>query len=412
MILPLLRPTMRRGRRAAFIAGLLSAAIPASGEVSVEAFLESVWEENPRLQARSLEGDSARSAERAAGRWADPMVGVELFPQGGMADYRVMVQQTLPRAGELRSAREQAQARAEGTEWAKTGDRWLVAEQALTALAAVVEEKEREAVLQETVNLVEEILKAARQQVGTGTISQVQVLQWENELRSLQRQLASSQEKQASLRQRLAYWQGGEGVSGEGFTLPALVEGFRVPEARAAEEVEEPVAGTLRSRIREAEAAEAGVRSSGRPQFGLGLEYARMPSAEEDEIMAVGTVSIPLWRDSLRAETRSYALQRSAWERRLRDREREWQTEWAEIRFAWEDLEAEVRLLEDELVPRAEEILKQTRSAYLSGQVGYADILLAQRSLLDWSLALVETRRQQVETAARWQRLAAELQWN
>ena len=378
---------------------------------TVSGFLEDLWAENPRLAARALEVEGAEAAERAAGRWADPMLGLELFAQGGMADYRLMVQQTLPRPGELSAQRDQRRAQVEGRQWDQVRDQWQLAEAALGTLARVLEEKQREQLLQETLALVEEIYEAAQRQVGAGTLSQVQVLQWDNERRVLKRRIASSVEKQKALRQRLAFWQGLAEAQMPELALESMVEKFRPPEARESLPPSEPMAEGLQARIRETEAARREVKSLSRPRFGVGLEYTRMPSADEDEIMLMGTVSLPIWRESLRAETRAVDSQRAALQKLWRDRQGEWMSENAQLQFEWEDLLAEIRLLEDELIPQAEEILEQTRSAYLSGEVGYSDIVLAQRSLLEWSLELVEIRRRQVETAARWQTLAAELRW-
>jgi len=134
------------------------------------------------------------------------------------------------------------------------------------------------------------------------------------------------------------------------------------------------------------------------PEFGLGVEWMRtdgmtpsmMGGSGEDPIVAMFSVTIPLWQDSYSAgERQARAQAREARERRV-ELENELASRAAQALYEYEDSARKAVLYRDTLIPKGKEMLEVAEGAYRAGTADFLTLLDAQRTLLQFE---VEYRR-------------------
>jgi len=146
------------------------------------------------------------------------------------------------------------------------------------------------------------------------------------------------------------------------------------------------------------------------PSFGLGVDWIITGDAEDpsiadsgkDPVIAMVAVKIPLWgRAYAAAEREARAHGRAAAARRLAERDRavaEVERALADVR----DRARRVRLYESTLVPQAETTYGSVRNSYQAGRSSVAEVLWAERDLLELQLGLF---RAQSDFAVAWAEL-------
>lgn len=130
------------------------------------------------------------------------------------------------------------------------------------------------------------------------------------------------------------------------------------------------------------------------PDFTLGIDYiatddrpARQANGK-DVVMPTLSLNIPLyWEKNRTAVEEAHLKQRSVEERR-KDREYMLTAEFARAKFDLRDAERKIALFTHTLIPKAEESIEASYTAYESGQAGFLDVLDSERRLLDFELSL------------------------
>jgi cobalt-zinc-cadmium efflux system outer membrane protein len=142
------------------------------------------------------------------------------------------------------------------------------------------------------------------------------------------------------------------------------------------------------------------------PDLMLGLSVvntgpARMPGVEgsgKDPVIASFSLNIPLWFGKYRAEARQKKAQyRVAIDQRT-DLENRLTSELEAALFGYRDAERKEDLYGGSLIPKARQHFEATEQAYTGGTASLLDVIDAQRTLLDFSLAL---ERAKVDRAQR-----------
>lgn len=376
---------------------------------TIPELLDLAWDGNERLRSLGEETQAARSDIQADRIWPDPMVELKAFGQSMDKEFELMLRQPLPRPGDRRTRESRAQSLAEAAHWRENAGRWEVAAAVLDQTATLLVRRERENILAEDLELLELIIAAGEGQVGTGNVSPAELLQWENERARVERRLASARAERAWQEQRLGYLLGlDEGRTVE-MDLSAAVEAVRLPG-----DGEEPFDGDLSPAVRElasrvgaAERERDLARIRGRPELGVGLEYMRM-SGREDEVAVIGSLSLPLWRENIRAGVRAGEARRRALSHALTDQRRELASVYAETLFRWEDGKRDEDLLAKEILPRSQAAVDQLEAAYRAGSADYTQLMLARRFLVEQTLELAEVRGERLRAAAALQEILGE----
>jgi len=105
-------------------------------------------------------------------------------------------------------------------------------------------------------------------------------------------------------------------------------------------------------------------------------------------------VSLPIWRDKIAAQISEAQADKRAAQARLSAEQIMLAVEFAEKTFMFRESSRNLALLLERLLPKARQSLDVAQSGYVSGKVDFLDLLDAQRTLLEFQLAEVETRVQ------------------
>jgi cobalt-zinc-cadmium efflux system outer membrane protein len=130
------------------------------------------------------------------------------------------------------------------------------------------------------------------------------------------------------------------------------------------------------------------------PEIGVGADWidteeAVMPGVRDsgkDPVILMFSMNLPIWRKSYKAAE----LQARAVARRVRhereDLENTLTAQTARVLYGFEDSGRKLRLYGDVLVPRAEELVGASESAYSAGAVDFLSLIDAQQTLLRFQL--------------------------
>jgi outer membrane protein TolC len=106
------------------------------------------------------------------------------------------------------------------------------------------------------------------------------------------------------------------------------------------------------------------------------------------------TVTLPIWRDKVAAEIANAQAGKRAAQARLTAGQINLTVEFAEKSYACREVNRNLDLLREQLIPKAQRSLEIARSAYLSGKADFFNLLDAERSLLEFQLSEIDARTQ------------------
>ena len=139
------------------------------------------------------------------------------------------------------------------------------------------------------------------------------------------------------------------------------------------------------------------------PDIGVGVEWMDMDGdamSDDDEVLLGVELNLPIWRRSYRAGEQ----QSRAAARRARYEESQLENDLIEraerALYEFDDSGRKLRLYEEVLVPKAEELVGASETAYTVGTIDFLSLIDAQQTLLQYRL-----QRERVYTNC-WQRLA------
>ncbi|MDH7501909.1 MAG: TolC family protein [Verrucomicrobiota bacterium] len=146
----------------------------------------------------------------------------------------------------------------------------------------------------------------------------------------------------------------------------------------------------LKAEVQMAQAAIALAAKSKMPDFDLGL----MADARASPPMfrPVADITLPIWRDKIQAQIAKAQADKRAAEARLTAEQISIAVEFAMKSYGYRELTRNLALLQDELIPRAQQSLEAARSGYHVGQVDFLNLIDAERTWLNFRLEEAETR--------------------
>lgn len=132
------------------------------------------------------------------------------------------------------------------------------------------------------------------------------------------------------------------------------------------------------------------------PDFVFGVDYIETGEAIDlatpesgKDAWAVGiSVKLPIWFGKYKAMTSEAKARRMRAEYRLQEAENKLEALAEKVKFEHDDALRKVRLYRDGLVPKAEQSLNASYTAYQAGELDFLNVLDAQRRLLDFQLQL------------------------
>lgn len=155
-----------------------------------------------------------------------------------------------------------------------------------------------------------------------------------------------------------------------------------------------PQLARLEHLARRAQVTESLTAKDAYPGFSLGLEYVDtgqplapdMADAGKDPVMAMVSMSVPLWRGAYRAAVREAQLEQTAISDQRRDLANRLQAALQRALYEVRDAERKMDLYRNALVPLAQQSLQVARQAFESGRGTFLSLIDAQRQLLELEL--------------------------
>ena len=146
----------------------------------------------------------------------------------------------------------------------------------------------------------------------------------------------------------------------------------------------------------EAMAAKSKVKSAEKnfyPDIGIGLQFEQMrrpgrntqDSSREAAIML--SLNLPLWQDSYRSEQRRAVAEATSIEQQRVETENNILAKSAQAYYEYNNSIKRIRLYRETLIPKAEERLRSSETAYREGNADFNALLDAQRTLMDYRLS-------------------------
>lgn len=255
------------------------------------------------------------------------------------------------------------------------------------------------AVNKRNVKLVLELRDIAQAQHSAGRASLQDVLRADIESDQLSVQIQNLEDSRTVAVTRYKAALGYPSAAAAEVPLPARFENS--VEAPALDDIyntalsRNPTLLLMEAEIRRAEAAVTLARRSAIPDFGIGVETDVKPSTPI--VTPQLSITLPIWRDKIAAEIKAAIASKSAAEARYTQEQLALAVDFASMAFMYRESEREYQLLEDRLIPKAKDSLDVSRSGYVGGQSSFIDFLEAERSLLQFELALVDARRAREE---------------
>ncbi len=119
------------------------------------------------------------------------------------------------------------------------------------------------------------------------------------------------------------------------------------------------------------------------------------------------TVTLPVWRDKVAAEIAAARASQRAAQARLTTGQIKLTVEFAEKSYAYHEVNHNLDLLREQLIPKAQRSLEIARSGYLSGKTDFFNLIDAERSLLEFRLSEIDARTQRELTLSELSLLIA-----
>lgn len=143
------------------------------------------------------------------------------------------------------------------------------------------------------------------------------------------------------------------------------------------------------------------------PDLTFGIDYIAVGDREgqsdggKDAIMTMVSMNLPLYWEKNRAREDEARLSKKSVEEQRVDRENMLRAEFARAQFELRDAERKIRLFERTLIPKAEESIEASYTAYESGESGFLDVLDSERRLLDFRLSLSRSQSDRAGAVAK-----------
>jgi outer membrane protein TolC len=127
------------------------------------------------------------------------------------------------------------------------------------------------------------------------------------------------------------------------------------------------------------------------PDIGVGVEWTDFERSGgmsgRDSVAVMFQMNLPLWRESYSASERQAQAAAMSIEQEKNDTENTLLAKAAQSYYDYNDSVRRIRLYGDSLIPKAEELLRTSETAYLSGTIDFLSLIDSQRLLLEYNLS-------------------------
>jgi cobalt-zinc-cadmium efflux system outer membrane protein len=141
------------------------------------------------------------------------------------------------------------------------------------------------------------------------------------------------------------------------------------------------------------------------PDIGVGVEWTQFDksgmNSGRDAVALMFRMNLPLWRDSYTAGERQAQAKAASIEQEKIETENTLLARAAQVYYEYNDSIRKIRLYRDTLIPKGEELLQASETAYKGGTIDFLSLIDSQRMLLEYHLsyerALADSRQRMAE---------------
>jgi outer membrane protein TolC len=360
-------------------------------------FLTYAMFNQPQIEANYY--DWAASVERITIERSlpDPKLTFETYIAGTITSLMPGLMADLPGPGKLRARAGVAAAESEG--------KYFTFESSLLQTAFDVKKSyyqlyfldEKIRVNQQTLQLLTGLEQIARAQNEVGKATLQDVLRAQIEAEKSRTEIVDLEDSRHAL---MAQFKAALGLSGPDPEPPLPFEFVSTPLDLTDEQLfdtalaRNPGLKAMEAEVRRAEASLQVARKERVPDFSAGgeVDLKAAPVVWNPQL----SMTLPLWRDKIAAEIAEAQANKRAAEARLTAQQISLAVDFAEKTYEYREANRNLRLLQERLLPRAQQSLEVARAAYLSGQLDFLNVIDAERTLFEFQLDRVDaqTRRE------------------
>ncbi len=384
----------------ALVVALSAAPAETSQTLSLVDATRAAMEHNPELAEASSGARAAEAGVRGAGALPEPMLSYQAWQQPWSRPldptatnmHMIGIRQSLPFPGQLGIAERAARSEAEARRDDVRARRLAVQAQVAHAYVAWWRAREELRIHLEHAKLAERTLAAVEARYGTGGGRQGDILRAQTDLHRLHADVEGIQE---ILRASEALLAAAMGTPDETLPPPSPPD-LTLPASSS----ERPELAAARARAERAEtAARLADRARRAPELMVGFDYMLMPGMP-DAYSVMLQVGVP-WFSSRRAsEADRAAAEAQAARAAAAAAGNAARYERVEAQARAQAAKAQLAVLEDDVVPRADHTLQAMRASYASGEADLVTIIDAVSVLLDARLSAVRQRAALADAAA------------
>jgi outer membrane protein, heavy metal efflux system len=370
----------------------------------LEEYLQIAIEQNPELQSLRSLYDSQQERVREVGVLMDPEITVAYDFNPMMYDsylgrFSISAMQMFPWFGSLDAMRE-IQRSAVNVNQSRIDSRQLeILRDVQLTWFDIAEIYQQIRIAEENLELIRDLEKLVEVRYETGRAGQADILRIQMEEQRLKTRIADMEDRinpmKASFNELLNRDAAADIETTDRITVRKIP--YSDDESRSLIRQLNPLFDGIEAERSAAEKQRRLAYLDGRPSFGLGVEVmgrdfgpmSMFPDAKES-IIGMVTIRLPLFRSRYSSQQRqadhqirSINLQLDQTENRLM----------AELEQYLEEIrrsERSVRLLDEELVPRAEQALRILSEEYSTGNARFDELLQIQRELLELEIERIE----------------------
>lgn len=151
------------------------------------------------------------------------------------------------------------------------------------------------------------------------------------------------------------------------------------------------------------------------PNFGLGVSYidtahaaaSGVSDSGKDPVMAMVSLTLPIWTDSYKAARSQARAQLRKKTHEKNQMQNSLAADAQQLLYDFEDSDRKIKLFRDVIIPKAEEMLTASESAYQTGTVDFLSLIDAQRMLLKYQLDYERYLAENAQNLAKIEMLTA-----
>jgi len=377
---------------------------------TLQEYLRQAARNNAGLKAAFEEWKAALEAVPQAKALPDPMFTYDFFVEQVETRQRVGVMQTFPWFGTIQARADAASAAAHAAHKRYEAEKLQLFYDVKDAFHEYVYLQSAMEIARENLDLVRHFEEVARARYTAATAGHPDVIRAQVELAMLQDKLVALRELREPIVARLNAALNRPSSEPLPWPTPEMREMVRVDRAR--------VLAVLRSQNPElqtldfdAEVARSRIELARKrfyPDLGLGAEWMEMSedmAGGDDDVILMFSLNLPIWRKSYgAAELQARAQSRRALHHR-QDVENDLLARAQEVLYDLEDSGRKLRLYEQVLVPKAQELVGASETAYAAGTVDFLSLIDAERTLLRFRLECERARANQHQRLAELEML-------